>query len=96
MPLDQLIRAGTPAPSARWGELVLHRRARPVTRFDADLWSGDRDPGSGHLARCLQHQHETDHLAGIVMEDRLSAKLRKRHRAQHADVADAYPASWPT
>lgn len=30
------------------------------------------------------------------MEDRLSAKLRKRHRAQHADVADAYPASWPT
>ncbi len=186
MPLDQLIRAGTPVPIARWGEPVLHRRARPVTRFDADLWDllatmfatnraaggaglaapqigvdlaafvfdtfdahgrrhvglvcnpevevptvgrrlvtedegclslpGAYSPlarpftalcrgvdqfgqaveirGSGHLARCLQH--ETDHLAGIVMEDRLSAKLRKRHRAQHADVADAYPASWPT
>ncbi|MBO0776171.1 MAG: peptide deformylase [Actinobacteria bacterium] len=31
--------------------------------------------GSGHLARCVQH--ETDHLDGILFIDRLDAKQRK-------------------
>ncbi len=49
--------------------------------------------GTGFLARCLQH--ETDHLRGIVMEDRLSGKARKAHREQHAKNAGDYPAGWP-
>lgn len=49
--------------------------------------------GTGYFARCLQH--ETDHLNGIVMEDRLSAKARRAHRAQHAAVAQRYGPAWP-
>lgn len=49
--------------------------------------------GAGYFARCLQH--ETDHLNGTVMEDRLSAKARRAHRAQHAAIADRYGPSWP-
>ena len=50
--------------------------------------------GTGYFARCLQH--ETDHLNGIVMEDRLSAKARRAHRSQHASAADRYSPHWPT
>ena len=37
--------------------------------------------GGGYFARCLQH--ESDHVAGIVMEDRLTRKTRRAHRHQH-------------
>lgn len=49
--------------------------------------------GTGVLARCLQH--ETDHVQGIVMEDRLSGRARKAHRAQHQARAGAFPLGWP-
>lgn len=49
--------------------------------------------GTGYLARCLLH--ETDHLSGIVLEDRLSAKARSLHRRAHAAVADEYGPDWP-
>lgn len=49
--------------------------------------------GSGDLARCLQH--ESDHLAGIVMEDRLTARARRRLRLDHAEQADGYGSTWP-
>ena len=49
--------------------------------------------GTGYFARCLQH--ETDHLHGTVMEDRLSAKDRKAHRRQHAEASRDYPSTWP-
>lgn len=49
--------------------------------------------GTGYFARCLQH--ESDHLAGIVMEDRLTSKARKAHRRQHQDNAVGYPTLWP-
>ena len=49
--------------------------------------------GTGTLARCLQH--ETDHVNGIVMEDRLSASERRDLRRQHRRVAPDYPDDWP-
>ena len=49
--------------------------------------------GTGTLARCLQH--ETDHLGGIVMEDRLTALQRRELRRQHQRVAADYPGDWP-
>jgi peptide deformylase len=39
MPLEQLLSTGTPLPIVRWGDPVLHRRARPVTEFGPDLWN---------------------------------------------------------
>ena len=38
MPLEELLARGEPVPILRWGHPVLHRPARPVTAFDADLW----------------------------------------------------------
>ncbi|MFA9431352.1 peptide deformylase [Egicoccus sp. AB-alg2] len=38
MPVEELLVRGEPVPILRWGEPVLHRPARPVTSFDADLW----------------------------------------------------------
>jgi peptide deformylase len=49
--------------------------------------------GTGILARCLQH--ETDHLNGIVMEDRLSTSERRNLRRQHKQAAANYPDDWP-
>lgn len=49
--------------------------------------------GTGTLARCLQH--ETDHLNGIVMEDRLTTAERRDLRRQHKKVAASYPNDWP-
>ena len=49
--------------------------------------------GTGLFARCLQH--ETDHLYGIVFEDRLSARSRRRLRADAAEHADEHPPHWP-
>jgi peptide deformylase len=49
--------------------------------------------GTGLFARCLQH--ETDHLYGIVFEDRLSARARRRLRADAAEHDDEHPLHWP-
>ena len=49
--------------------------------------------GSGLFARCLQH--ETDHLYGMVFEDRLSSRARRRLRTEAAEHADEHPAHWP-
>src|ERR1700678_1666039 len=38
MPLEELVRSGTELPIVRWGNPVLHRRCRPVTEFNPDLW----------------------------------------------------------
>lgn len=38
VPLEELLVRGEPAPIVRWSHPVLHRPARPVTTFDADLW----------------------------------------------------------
>ena len=53
-----------------------------------------RFEGDGLLAKCLQH--ETDHTAGIVFGDRLSARSMKKLRKQHDAAVDEYPAEWPT
>lgn len=37
MPIDQLTRMGSVGRIVRWGEPVMHRRARPVTDFGDDL-----------------------------------------------------------
>ena len=50
--------------------------------------------GDGLLAKCLQH--ETDHTAGIVFGDRVSAKALKKLRKQHDAAADDYPPEWPS
>jgi peptide deformylase len=49
--------------------------------------------GTGTLARCLQH--ETDHVNGLVFEDRLPRRLRQALRAEHEHNAWRYPADWP-
>src|ERR1700761_851927 len=49
--------------------------------------------GTGTLARCLQH--ETDHVNGVVMEDRLTAPERRALHRQHKQAAARYPADWP-
>lgn len=49
--------------------------------------------GTGQLARCFQH--ETDHLHGTVVGDRLSSKVRRQLYATHAVERDRYPADWP-
>lgn len=72
----------------------------PVARPDFAVCQGQDQfsqpvsvKGTGTLARCLQH--ETDHLHGIGMEDRLSPTERRALRRQHADASSDYPASWP-
>lgn len=49
--------------------------------------------GTGTLARCLQH--ETDHVNGLVFEDRLPRRLRKLLHSRHEQNAWRYPADWP-
>jgi peptide deformylase len=49
--------------------------------------------GTGTLARCLQH--ETDHVNGLVFEDRLPRRQRKNLHSQHEHVAWRYPTDWP-
>lgn len=83
------------------GCLSLPGAYSPVPRPDLALCHGQDQfgrpitvRGTGYLARCLQH--EADHLNGIVLEDRLSLKARKAHRAQHEAHESEYPPSWPT
>jgi peptide deformylase len=49
--------------------------------------------GTGTLARCLQH--ETDHVNGLVFEDRLPRRLRKLLHTRHEQTSWRYPADWP-
>jgi peptide deformylase len=49
--------------------------------------------GTGTLARCFQH--ETDHLNGLVFEDRLPHRQRKMLHALHVRNAWRYPTDWP-
>jgi len=49
--------------------------------------------GTGTLARCLQH--ETDHLNGLVFEDRLPRRQRKLLHSRHERNAWRYSANWP-
>lgn len=49
--------------------------------------------GTGTLARCLQH--ETDHLNGLVFEDRLPRRARKLLHSRYESVVGRYPADWP-
>lgn len=49
--------------------------------------------GTGTLARCLQH--ETDHVNGLVFEDRLPRRLRKLLHTRHEQNSWRYPADWP-
>lgn len=49
--------------------------------------------GTGTLARCLQH--ESDHVNGIVMADRLSVEQRRELRREMRRNAAHYPATWP-
>jgi peptide deformylase len=72
----------------------------PVARPDFAICRGQDQfgepvsvKGTGTLARCLQH--ESDHLNGVVMEDRLTAPERRDLRRQHKRVAANYPADWP-
>lgn len=70
--------------------------ARPDTAAVAGLdWMGEpvSHAGDGTLARCLQH--ETDHLAGTVLGDRLSARQRSRLHKQAALAAEQFPPGWP-
>lgn len=73
-----------------------HRLARPdfaVCRGQDQFGDPVKVAGTGTLARCLQH--ETDHVGGIVMEDRLTAAERRELRRRHKRVAASYPADWP-
>src|ERR1700677_1038726 len=49
--------------------------------------------GTGTLARCLQH--ETDHLNGLVFEDRLPHRQRKMLHVRYERNAWRYPTDWP-
>jgi peptide deformylase len=49
--------------------------------------------GTGTLARCLQH--ETDHVNGLVFEDRLACRMRNLLHSRHDQNAWRYPADWP-
>ncbi len=43
MTTSDLTSGGTVRPITRWGDPVMHRRSRPVTRYDADLHALIRD-----------------------------------------------------
>ncbi|HET9077766.1 MAG TPA: peptide deformylase [Acidimicrobiales bacterium] len=82
------------------GCLSLPGAYMPVTRDAVAVVTGQdhlgepvRVAGTGTLARCLQH--ETDHLAGIVMEDRLTPAERRQLRRQHKKASGRYPEGWP-
>lgn len=49
--------------------------------------------GTGTLARCLQH--ETDHINGLVFEDRLPRRLRTLLHEQHERNGSRFPTDWP-
>jgi peptide deformylase len=49
--------------------------------------------GTGTLARCLQH--ETDHINGLVFEDRLPRRRRHALHEQHGRNAWRYHDDWP-
>ncbi|WP_188780835.1 peptide deformylase [Marmoricola endophyticus] len=71
--------------------------ARPDTATVRGQDAGGADveyTGTGLLARCLQH--ETDHTAGTVFGDRVSARNRKKLRKQMESAAEDYPEGWPT
>ena len=57
MPIEQLVRVGSPRAIRRWADPVLHRRARPVVEFDdelqlllADLFATNTAAGGAGLA----------------------------------------------
>jgi peptide deformylase len=59
-----------------------------------DQYGGDIEiVGTGTLARCLQH--ETDHVNGLVFENRIPRRLRTVLRSRHERVARRYPPDWP-
>nr|WP_262391049.1 peptide deformylase [Micrococcus luteus] len=72
-------RAALPPDARRGGRRPRHRRRREPGGA----------PGTGLLARCLQH--ETDHLDGILYVDRLDGEerreARRRMRAGEVDRA---------
>jgi peptide deformylase len=68
-------------PDVAWASGVDHQ-GRPVSVH-----------GTGLLARCLQH--ESDHLAGTVLADRLGHASRRMLFAKAEDCAVDYPTSWP-
>jgi peptide deformylase len=83
------------------GCLSLPGSSLPLSRPDFAICRGQdqfgtpiKVAGTGTLARCLQH--ETDHVNGIVMEDRLSPSERRELRRQHEKAASEYPLFWPT
>ncbi|HET9731180.1 MAG TPA: peptide deformylase [Acidimicrobiales bacterium] len=90
-----------PEPSTEMeGCLSLPGAFMPVTRDAVAVVTGQdqfgepiRVAGTGTLARCLQH--ETDHLYGTVMEDRLTPAERRQLRRQHKKAAGRYPDGWP-
>lgn len=49
--------------------------------------------GTGTLARCLQH--ETDHINGLVFENRLPRRQRQDLHGRHERNAWRYPIDWP-
>lgn len=74
--------------------------AVPVARPDFAICRGQDQfgrpitvKGTGVLARCLQH--ETDHVRGIVMADRLTPEEFQELRRQKKQHAREYPAKWP-
>ena len=82
------------------GCLSLPGAYAPTTRPDYAVCRGQDQygdaieiVGTGTLARCLQH--ETDHVHGLVFEDRLPRRLRTYLHSQHEHVASRYPTDWP-
>lgn len=49
--------------------------------------------GTGTLARCFQH--ETDHVNGLVFEDRLAHRQRRVLHSRHEQNSWRYPPDWP-
>jgi peptide deformylase len=50
-------------------------------------------PGTGLLARCLQHEY--DHLQGTVFGDRLPTRARRKLYKIAEKCADEFPPEWP-
>ncbi len=76
------------APSCRWrGRTSRQSRGRTSTARRCGT------PGTGLLARCLQH--ETDHCQGTVFGDRLNRRARKKLHKEHDEAAADFPADWP-
>ncbi|MCU0264183.1 MAG: peptide deformylase [Candidatus Nanopelagicales bacterium] len=82
------------------GCLSLPGAYAPLARPDTAVCRGqglDGNPieisATGLLARCVQH--ETDHLQGIVLGDRLPTRTRRALYRDHDAAADQYPDDWP-